>query len=323
MTSGRKLTIAEIEKAMDENPEGIEIQPDGTILGMYIGTMPEDPHANKLPEDLHADVIAEKEARVLLQQAEGSPKPGRREDGIKVPSQPQRAFVLHSGGIDSTTCLYTAVETYGAENVIALSFYYGQRHAVELDAAQKICDKVGCEHHIIKGIELPDSMLTRKDSIIPNVSYAELPGGVSPTYVPFRNGNLLSAAAAIAQAQYGVALYFGAHAEDANNWAYPDCTPEFIGSMANAIYVGTYHQVRLITPLEWLTKKDIIDWGTRMGVPWQLTWSCYKGESLQCGLCPTCQARRQGFSDAHVQDPTIYQSPLPIDPIATSDEIPF
>jgi len=223
-------------------------------------------------------------------------------------------------------CLYLAAEAFGIENTVALSIYYGQRHAVEIDAAQNICDRLGCEHHIIKGLDLPESMLTRKDSIIPNVSYDELGPGISPTYVPFRNGNLLSCAAAIAQSQYGVALYFGAHAEDAQNWAYPDCTPEFIGAMANAIYVGTYHQVRLITPLEWLTKKDIIDWGTRLRVPWELTWSCYKGESLHCGLCPTCRARNEGFIAAGQIDPTQYA----IDPYAPAspptdadDEIPF
>lgn len=87
-----------------------------------------------------------------------------------------------------------------------------------------------------------------------------------------------------------------------------DCTPEFIGSMANAIFVGTYYQVRLKTPLEWLTKAEIIELGTKIGVPWQLTWSCYAGGAKHCGVCPTCQARREGFVDAGIEDPTVYDA---------------
>jgi 7-cyano-7-deazaguanine synthase len=104
------------------------------------------------------------------------------------------------------------------------------------------------------------------------------------------------------------ALYFGAHAEDARAWAYPDCTPEFIGAMANAIYIGSYQQLRLRTPLEWLTKADIIQLGDRLGVPWEQTWSCYAGGQSHCGTCPTCRARRQGFVRAGVYDPTMYSS---------------
>ena len=102
------------------------------------------------------------------------------------------------------------------------------------------------------------------------------------------------------------AIYFGAHAEDAQNWAYPDCTPEFIGAIANAIYIGTYHTVRLHTPLQWMTKSSIIRLGSELGVDWTKTFSCYKGEELHCGVCPTCRARRQGFIKAQIHDPTVY-----------------
>jgi 7-cyano-7-deazaguanine synthase len=231
--------------------------------------------------------------------------------GKTFPDRPKvsTAIVLHSGGIDSTTCLYLAADAFELENIVSLSIHYGQRHKKELDHAKMICDQLGVEHHVVKGIELPMSMITNPDVPIPSVSYKELGKGVSPTYVPFRNGNLLSQVAAIAMAQGVSAIYFGAHAEDAQNWAYPDCTPEFIGAMANAIYIGTYHKVRLITPLEWLTKRDIIALGTRLGVPWSLTWSCYKGEELHCGVCPTCRARQDGFTDANIHDPTTYRIP--------------
>lgn len=249
------------------------------------------------------------------------PQPGDRKFDSELSSQPgeidflpPKAFVLHSGGIDSTTCLYLAINQFGRENVVALSIHYGQRHVTELDAAQNICENIGVEHHIVKGPELPESMLTNPDMQVPDTSYAEIQG-VSPMYVPFRNGLLLSYIASIAQAQKGTAIYFGAHAEDAQNWAYPDCTPEFIGAMANAIFIGTYQQVRLVTPLEWLTKREIISLGTGLGVPWVDTWSCYKGEAQHCGICATCQARQQGFLEAYIHDPTVYQNtPIPTPP---------
>ncbi len=102
------------------------------------------------------------------------------------------------------------------------------------------------------------------------------------------------------------AIYFGAHADDAANWAYPDCTPEFIGGMANAIYIGTYHKIRLYTPLMFMNKAAIIRLGNDLEVDWKLTWSCYEGKELHCGVCPTCRSRREGFIGAAVEDPTEY-----------------
>ena len=103
-----------------------------------------------------------------------------------------------------------------------------------------------------------------------------------------------------------VTIYFGAHAEDAKNWAYPDCTPEFIGAMACAIYIGTYKAVRVNAPLTYITKGQTIEWGTKLNVPYALTWSCYKGEELHCGTCPTCRSRKTAFAEAGVVDPTVY-----------------
>lgn len=234
-----------------------------------------------------------------------------------------KAFVLLSGGIDSATCLYLARSSF--DKVEAVSYDYGQRHSRELDHAAALCHDLDVRHNIIylAGI-VPKTMLTDRSANIPDISYGEIKG-ISPTYVPFRNGLMLSALASFAQgrrklendplqaARHGSALddgewgiYFGAHAEDAAEWAYPDCTPEFIGAMANAIYIGTYQQVRLFTPLQWLRKRQIIQVGEDLGVPWHNTWSCYKGEKLHCGVCPTCRARRQAFIDADVKDPTNY-----------------
>lgn len=222
----------------------------------------------------------------------------------------KRACVLLSGGIDSATCLYIAVDAVGLGRVMAVSIDYGQRHSRELNHAVDLCHGLGVRHDFIELDKVvPRTMLTDAESKVPNVSYDQIQG-VSPAYVPFRNGLMLSAMASYAQQPEWkddqIDLYFGAHAEDAHNWAYPDCTPEFIGAMANAIYVGTSGRLRLITPLQWMVKREIITLGTELGVPYRMTWSCYKGGIKHCGTCPTCRARQHGFRAAHVLDPTEY-----------------
>ena len=217
------------------------------------------------------------------------------------------ALVLHSGGMDSTTCLYLAKRDH--DTVESISIDYGQRHIKETQYAKRVALDLGCIHKLIDGPKNLDSMLTDESQEIPSASYSQLPEGVSPTYVPFRNGQLLSIVAALATMQEATHIYFGAHAEDAQNWAYPDCTPEFVGAMANAIYIGTYHKVRLVAPLIHLMKWEIVEMGEKFGVPWKLTWGCYKGEELHCGTCPTCISRKQAFEKAYIPDPTEYQTP--------------
>jgi len=261
----------------------------------------------------------------------------------------RKAFVLLSGGLDSTTCLHKAIVDYGMTPfkndilmriranrsglepmdpiswVEAISINYGQRHRKEMEYAKATCDALGIKHTVLdlQSI-LGGSMLTDPSIAIPDVSYSDLPAGVSPTYVPFRNGTLLSLITAHAQkwvdsenkrlsnegfnphALVSAGIYFGAHSEDAANWAYPDCTPEFIGAMANAIFIGSYQQIRLHTPIQWLMKANIITLGAELAVDFSSTWSCYKGEQLHCGTCPTCRSRREGFIAAGIDDPTNY-----------------
>ena len=136
-----------------------------------------------------------------------------------------------------------------------------------------------------------------------------MPDGISPTYVPFRNGLMLAALASIAQADAEArAIYYGAHAEDAERDAYPDCSIEFIQAMGDAIRIGTYEQIQLHAPLSQMTKADVVAYGKTLYVPWHMTWSCYKGEALHCGKCPTCISRILAFEDAGVDDPTEYAS---------------
>ena len=217
-----------------------------------------------------------------------------------------KAFVLMSGGIDSTTCFELA--RYDHEQVIGVSIDYGQRHGKEIDYAQHHCRWHGCRHHVLSIRHIvPRTMLTDAQMTVPAISYADIKG-VSPTYVPFRNGLMLSALSSFVQNEIDdeALIYFGAHAEDAAGWAYPDCTPEFTGAMANAIYIGSYRTTRLVVPLQHMNKAEIIKLGTDLGVDWAKTWSCYAGGDLHCGSCPTCRARKAGFNKAGVPDPTKY-----------------
>jgi len=231
-----------------------------------------------------------------------------------------RAFVLHSGGIDSSTTLAMAVAEFGGDNVISVGVNYGQRHSIEMEYASKFADKLGARRTMLRLGPQPTSMLTDDSIEIPKKSYADLEPGISPTYVPFRNGQMLSLIAAYAHhwvsdiagyrqgddEQISAQIWFGAHAEDAANWAYPDCTPEFVGAMANAIFIGTYQTVRLVTPFIHSTKDEIVRRGVKLGIDYSLTWSCYHGGEIHCGECPTCIARKESFAKNHMQDPTQY-----------------
>lgn len=239
----------------------------------------------------------------------------------------RRAFVLLSGGLDSTTALAIAerdANTIWNGGIECVSIDYGQRHQKEIKHAAHIAWLYDCQHSVLT---LPDllaggSMLTDAGKEIPNVSYDEIEG-VSPTYVPFRNGLMISMIAAHAQRwvnsaqknqpRHEAGVFIGAHAEDAANWAYPDCTPEFIGAMANALYIGTYGAVRLHAPLMNMTKQEIVKRADALIVPLADTWSCYKGGEKHCGVCPTCRSRRQAFELAGVVDPTEYEEPSPFE----------
>lgn len=225
----------------------------------------------------------------------------------------RKAIVLLSGGLDSSTCAVLACNEFGSENVIALTLFYGQKHAKEIEAAKAVSEFLNIKEHYIE--RLPDifkgggSTLVDPDKPNPETSYEELneSHGISPTYVPFRNANLLSVATTIALVKGADTIFYGAHSEDARHWAYPDCTPEFNGAMANAIFTGSYMQVRLVTPLQWMTKREVVALGKKIGTPFELTWSCYNGFEKSCGVCPTCVGRLQAFRENELEDPIEYE----------------
>lgn len=254
----------------------------------------------------------------------------------------RKAYVLLSGGLDSTTVLHIAMQQ--ADVVEAVSINYGQRHKKEMEYAKTTCNKFGIAHTILDvgALLRGDSVMLTDDSRgkvdVPNISYGEIKG-VSPTYVPFRNGLMLSALTAHAQKwvndeieqlvvhflahdgdlskdrakelavalmRDAVGIYFGAHADDAAGGAYPDCTIEFTGAMANAINVGTYNTIKLNIPLQFMNKQEIVEKGHKLKVDFADTWSCYKGDEHHCGVCPTCRSRREAFVAAGIDDPTVY-----------------
>lgn len=220
-----------------------------------------------------------------------------------------KAVVLLSGGLDSSTCLGMAVDAYGPSQVTAISVEYGQRHQAELTHAASVAQHYRVSHQVVvvpRIFGAGGSSLIVGGPDLPAASYSQLPEGKSPAYVPFRNGVLLSVATAVADTLEADFVYFGAHREDGDRWAYPDCTPEFIGAMANAIHVGTYFKTRLLTPLEWMKKADVVAAGTKLGVPYGLTMSCYAGEEPACGTCPTCRSRYAAFVANGLLDPVPY-----------------
>ena len=229
-----------------------------------------------------------------------------------------KAIVLSSGGVDSTTCLGVAIDTVGKENVVSLSFLYGQKHDKELECAQKIADYYEIAHSVIDltktGImdNSNCSLLQQSTEEIKHKSYAEQIAedgeGMVSTYVPFRNGLFLASAAAYAMATFPedeVYIYLGAHADDAAGEAYADCSPKFANAMEEAISVGTYGKVHVSRPFIDKNKAGVISVGLKLGVPYELTWSCYEGGDKPCGTCGTCIDRAAAFAANGVEDPAL------------------
>ena len=223
-----------------------------------------------------------------------------------------RALVLSSGGVDSTTCLGLAVSQYGAENVTALAITYGQKHDKEVQAARAVAAHYGVELieldlSLIFQYDTTCSLLTGSDTEIPRESYADqlkkTDGKPVSTYVPFRNGLFLSSAASIALSKGYEVIYYGAHSDDAAGNAYPDCSEAFNKAMNDAIFLGSGNQLHIEAPFVRLTKADVVKIGLELGVPYELTWSCYEGGETPCGVCGTCRDRAAAFAANGIADP--------------------
>lgn len=228
----------------------------------------------------------------------------------------KKALVLSSGGVDSTTCLSLAINKFGSENVTSVSFFYGQKHDKELKCARELANYYHIKHYELDLSSIMQysncSLLTNSTQEIKHQSYAEQiaengEGRVS-TYVPFRNGLMLSAAAALADSIYEneeCDIYIGAHADDAAGNAYADCSTEFVDAMAKAINIGTYEKIKIVAPFVNSNKAGVVKKGLELKTPYELTWSCYEGKDTPCGKCGTCIDRAAAFAANNVEDPAI------------------
>lgn len=221
-----------------------------------------------------------------------------------------KAVVLLSGGLDSATVL--AMAKAESREIFAISFKYGQRHAVELKAAAEIARKANVTEHVIAPLDLRlfgGSALTA-DIDVPKDSLGD--AGIPVTYVPARNTIFLALALGYAETRDADEIWLGVNAVDFSG--YPDCRPDFIEAFQRVIEKGTKSGVesgrpRLVTPLMNLTKGEIIKQGTSLGVDYSITQSCYDPDAngLACAHCDACLLRRKGFEDAGVADPTRYR----------------
>lgn len=222
-----------------------------------------------------------------------------------------KGVVLLSGGMDSIVTLAIALQE--CEEVRALIFDYGQRNAYEVMAAHAVATHYIVEATLVNARFFRTwgaSALTDAAIEVPTVNRRgkgvreDLSKQVQPlTYVPARNLVFLAIAASAAEAWGFDQIYYGANHLDSSG--YPDCTPKFVEAMHKVICEGTYHPLTLLAPLMTMTKADIVRRGEELGVPWHLTWSCYKGGTVPCGLCDSCRLRAKGFKGAEVTDPLL------------------
>lgn len=224
----------------------------------------------------------------------------------------KKAVVLLSGGLDSTTCLAMA-KAAGFEPV-CLAVSYGQRHSVELERARTVAQALGATDFRIVTVDLRQiggSALTADIDVPKDRPADEMSHGIPVTYVPARNTLFLSLALGLAEVVGATDLYIGVNAVDYSG--YPDCRPEFIRAFESLANLATKAGVEgarftVHAPLSGLTKADIIREGTRLGVDYGLTHSCYDPDTKgrACGRCDSCLLRKKGFQEAGVPDPTPY-----------------
>jgi len=225
----------------------------------------------------------------------------------------RKAVVLSSGGIDSTTAM--AIAKHEGYKIYSLSFFYGQRHVFELEAAQKVANAIAVTKHLVINIDLKQiggSSLTDDIDVPKDRDEQEMTREIPVTYVPARNTIFLSFALAWAEVLKSSDIFIGVNAIDYSG--YPDCRPEYIdafermANLATKAGVEGTTKIRIKTPLIRWTKAEIIQKGIELGIDYALTHSCYdpSPQGQACGRCDSCQLRKKGFKEAGVLDPTQY-----------------
>lgn len=222
------------------------------------------------------------------------------------------AVILLSGGLDSTTCM--AVAKHQGYDLYPISFDYHQRNKIELEGAKEIAKFFGAKRHLIIDTNMNaigGSALTDENIKVPEGNVERKDNDVPVTYVPSRNLIFLSYALGYAEVVKADAIFIGVNAVDFSG--YPDCRPEFIQKfqdMADYACKTTAvdgKKIKIVTPLQSLSKKEIIQLGTKLGAPYHLTRSCYNGREKACGVCDSCKLRLRGFAEAGIKDPIAYE----------------
>ena len=240
------------------------------------------------------------------------PYPGPTETSSPPPvPRGRKAITLLSGGIDSATCLAMALDL--GYTCHALSFDYGQRHRRELDCARALARYYHLPGHEVVPLGfggLLVSALTDRDVPLPEERGPDMMRDIPSSYVPARNTIMLSIALAHAEVLDADAIFIGVNAVDYSG--YPDCRPEYIQAFGHMAALATRRAVEgrpvtIETPLLHLTKGEIISRGISLGVPYHLTWSCYRGGNAACGTCDSCVLRLKGFREAGARDPIHYR----------------
>ncbi|WP_294519712.1 7-cyano-7-deazaguanine synthase QueC [uncultured Anaerovibrio sp.] len=225
----------------------------------------------------------------------------------------EKAVVLLSGGLDSTVCMAVA-RSKGLE-VYPISFNYHQRHSIELESAKKVAAFYNVKKHLIIETNMEaigGSALTDDKIAVPDGDFDHGAEDIPITYVPARNLIFLSYAMGYAEVIGANQVFIGVNAVDYSG--YPDCRPEFIASFQKTANLATKagtadaHPISIATPLQNLSKKEIVQLGSQLGAPLQFTHSCYKGGAKACGVCDSCKLRLRGFAEAGVVDPVEYEN---------------
>ena len=214
------------------------------------------------------------------------------------------SIIIVSGGMDSITLLYDKQE----EIALGISFHYGSNHNDnEIPLARMHCERLGIEHIVIPLQFMHQyfkSSLLEGAAQIPEGHYAQ--ENMQSTVVPFRNGIMLSVAVGIAESRGLKRVLIANHGGD--HTIYPDCRAAFITAMHNAATTGTFINVAISAPYTHLTKADIARIGKHIGIDYTETWSCYKGNTHQCGACGTCIERKEALAEAGIEDRTHYEN---------------
>ena len=217
--------------------------------------------------------------------------------------RPEKAVVLLSGGVDSTTLLVYLSSRLQVPEIRAISFRYGQKHVCEVAMAEWQAQQAGVREHRI--VDVPHvGALTQGGSALtdPSIEIPELQQlsdaekSQPPTYVPNRNMMLLSMAAAYAESTQTEAVYYGAQAQD--EYGYWDCTTDFLERMNSTLALNRKVAIRIVAPFMSWRKADVIRLGDELGVDYAHTWTCYRGEDQSCGTCPSCVERERAFVEA-------------------------